>query len=82
MDGGDHCRAGASAVKMETEIFGLMTAAQDEQAAVLKEERRLLAETLVAVQNQLVLARWAADEIGPELQRRVDYAVRAAVAEN
>ena len=80
---------------MEAEIFGLMTAAQDQQAAVqtalsrlasqeaaLKEERRLLAETLVAVQNQLVLARRAADEIGPELQRRVDYAARAAVAEN
>ena len=30
------------------------------------------AETLAAVQNQLVLARRAAEEIGPELQRKVE----------
>ncbi len=79
---------------MEAEIFGLMTAAQDQQAAVqtalarlavqeaaLKEERRLLAETLTAVQNQLVLARRAAEEIGPELQRKVEAAIRSAVAD-
>ena len=79
---------------MEAEIFGLMTAAQDQQTAVqtalarlaaqeaaLKEERRLLAETLAAVQNQLVLARRAAEEIGPELQRKVEAAIRSAVAD-
>ena len=79
---------------MEAEIFGLMTAAQDQQAAVqtaltrlaaqeaaIKEERRLLAETLVAVQNQLVLARRAAEEIGPELQRKVEVTIRSAVAD-
>ena len=81
--------------KVEAEIFGLMTAAQDQQAAVqtalarlaaqeaaLKEERRILAETLAAVQNQVVLARRAAEEIGPELQRRMDQAVRTAVADS
>ena len=79
--------------KVEDEIFGLMIAVQDQQAAVqtalarlaaqeaaLKEERRVLAETLAAVQNQLVLARRAAEEIGPELQRRTDQAVRTAIA--
>ncbi len=81
--------------KVEAEIFGLMTAAQDQQTAVqtalarlaaqeaaLKEERRLLAETLAAVQNQLALARRAAEDIGPELQRGTDRAVRAAVADS
>ncbi len=79
---------------VEAEIFGLMTAAQDQQAAVqtaltrlaaqeaaLKEERRFLAETLTVVQNQLVLARRAAEEIGPELQRKVEAAIRSAVAD-
>ena len=83
----------AMSKEMEAEIFGLMTAAQDQQAAVqaalarleaqeaaLQEERRALAKVMATLREDGAAMRRAADEIGPRLQGSTDKAVRGAVA--
>jgi len=73
-------------------LFGLMAAAQDQQAAVeaalkrlaaqeeaLKGERLKLAEGVAALQAEIAALRQATRSVGPELQRGTQEAVRTAV---
>ena len=80
---------------VESQIFGLIAAAQDQQAVVkaalaglaaqeaaLAQERLRLAETITLMRQEFVAWRRVAGAIGPEVQHSAEQAVRAAVAES